>query len=648
MPSRRPLLAAASAVLLASAPPALADRPMGSVSTWGHELNQDELPSYRPGRLPVPPARWYRVVNRTLTDAGSNGLWFSGPSALPFPPLPLAPNEPTAWRNPRNFAAHYRRTGLRWDAAYEVWAARNALRRGATVMDPRVSPTAYTQRASLLDPAYRTASLAEIRRIVPTLRGRPYVNLYQGSDEPMVRLPHGRKALASPYARMMDRGVRRLGFPAPLATAPRRSASSREGLRWLAYNRWASSRFFALKSEQARLIRRLDPKARVLPNDYGFIRGFVPWDYSRLGAFADEVEADPYVSLAENLRPGRGRYNPGFAAKFMSDITGVRTRVIVQGFTYSGYTPTTADLYTWGAQALRAGATDLSVYASGNPRVTAPAFYRGMLALARDLRGTRLPDPPVDPAVRVLYSTMSEGQGQPDGTGDDRYLASGDALYTVYSLLGEEGHAAFTFDSDQAMQRRPQRLASTRVLWLPRADTLDRRFADAVAAWVRAGGTLIVTDPDAFTRSPDGRSLAPVRDALIGAPLGGPRAGRTLRVPEGALGPGQPADELFVPVYAGTARGFAGVPAGATVLARFLDDAPAVLSRPVGAGRVIAFSAQIMQPQLLTDPIDAVTFVKALHHSYGGVEDHPAWTFRIAGDPEPERTPWADDPRPEP
>ncbi len=646
MPSR-PVLVAASSLLLAASSPALADRPMGSVSTWGHELNQDELPSYRPDRLPVPPARWYRTINRTLTDAGTNGLWFSGPSALPFPPLPLAPNEPTAWRNPRNFSALYRRTGLEWDAAYEVWAARNALRRGATVMDPRVSPTAYTQRVSLLDPAYRAASLAEIRRIVPTLRGRPYVNLYQGSDEPMVRLPHGRKALASGYARMMNRGVRRFGHPAPLASAPRRGVA-REGLRWLAYNRWASGRFFALKSQQARLIRRLDPGARVLPNDYGFIRGFVPWDYSRLGAFADEVEADPYVSLAENLRPGRGRYNPGFAAKFLSDTTGVRTRIILQAFTYSGYTPTTADLYTWGAQALAAGATDLSIYASDNPRVTAPAFYRGMLSLARDLRGSRLPDAPVDPAVRVLYSTMSEGQGQPDLTGDDRYLASGDALYTLYALLGAEGHGAFTFDTDQAMQRQPQRLAATRVLWLPRADTLDARFADALVAWVRAGGTLIVTDPDAFTRAPDGRPLTAVRDALVGAPLGGARAGRTLRIPAGALGPGQPADEWFVPLYAGTARAFAGVPADATVLARFLDDAPAVLSRPVGAGRVIAFSAQVTDPQVLTDPIDAVTFVRALHGGYGGVQDHPAWTFRIAGDPDPTRTPWADDPRPEP
>ena len=137
-----------------------------------------------------------------------------------------------------------------------------------------------------------------------------------------------------------------------------------------------------MKEEQARLIRRLDPGAVVSPNDYGFIDGFIPWDYTRLARFADVVEADPYVSYAERDRAGRGRYNPGFGAKLLSDLTGVRTRIVIQAFDYSRYRPTPGDLWTWTAQALRAGATDISFFASDNPRFTDRRLYDAMLAIA--------------------------------------------------------------------------------------------------------------------------------------------------------------------------------------------------------------------------------------------------------------------------
>ena len=54
---------------------------------------------------------------------------------------------------------------------------------------------------------------------------------------------------------------------------------------------------------------------------------------------------------------------------------------------------------------------------------------------------------------------------------------------------------------------------------MPKGDILERAFAERVRDWVRAGGTLIVTDPGAFGVAPDGSSLSDLRDELIGAPL---------------------------------------------------------------------------------------------------------------------------------
>jgi hypothetical protein len=612
---------------------------MGHVFDWGHELNQEENPRWNPRTAPLfPPARWYRTIDGILRTAGKSGLWFSGFAALPFD-IPVHPKEPAAWRTPASFARQYRRTGLSWDVNLEARAAKIALRRKwAVVANPQTD--APTRRLSLLDPGYRRAALAEIRRLVPRYARLPYVHAYTGSDEPIVVLPRGRKALASPYVRRVRAAVRaRYGQEVPRADA-RPTRRPVEGLRWLAYTRYVSDRFFAMKEEQARLVRRLDPDAVVVPNDFGFIDGFMPWDYTRLSRFADIVEADPYVSYAERVTPGRGRYNPGFGAKLLSDLTGKPVRIVIQAFPYAQYDPVPADLDAWTAQALRAGATHISFYALGNPRFTNRRLYERMLDIARRLRGTRLPAPPTDPATLVVYATASEGQAQPDRRGDARYRTSGDAIYTVYSLLGELAGGAFNFDADTRLLAEPARLAAARTIWLPRADTLDRAFAERILAWVQAGGTLVVTDPDAFTRTPNGSSLSSVRDALVGAPLGRLREGQMLLVEEGALGTALPADVLAIPVDSAERRAFAAIPPGAQVIARFVDGAPAAISRRVGRGRVIAFASDLMTPPVLDRPFDLVTFVAAIQRLTGGTLGHPAWGYSIPGRSATERLPW--------
>lgn len=625
-------LALAGAALAVAGPAAAADapdRPMGAVFDWSHELNQEELARWNPRTAPpIPPRTWYRTIDGILRTAGTSGLWFSGYAALPFD-IPVHPKEPARWRNRAVFGREFRATGLSWDLNVEARAAKIALKRKlAVVSNP--STEAPTRRLSLLDPGYEKAALAEIRRLVPRYAALPYVFSYTGSDEPIAVLPRGRAA-GSRFGVRLRAAVRaRYGFAPPSPTA-RPTGSVREGLRWLAFSRYTSDAFFGMKERQARLIRRLDPDARVTPNDYGFIDGFMPWDYTRLAGFADVVEADPYVSYAERVTPGRGRYNPGFGAKLMSDLTGKPVRIVIQAFPYAGYSPRPADLDAWTAQALRAGATHISFYALGNPRFTNRPLYSRILDIASRLKGSRLPAFPADPSTVVVYSTTSEGQGQPLRRGDARYRTSGDEIYTTYALLGELAHGSFVFDSDTRLLAEPARLDRAKVLWMPRADTLDRAFAERVLAWVRAGGTLVLTDPEGFTRAPDGSSLAAVRSQLVAAGLGSPRPGRMLLSDPGVIAPGLPADVLAIPVEGAARRAFSSVPLNATVIARFLDDAPAAITRRVGRGRVIAFASDPMRPESLDVPYDLVTLVAAIERSAGGALGNPAWDYRLPG-----------------
>ncbi|MFM8828107.1 MAG: beta-galactosidase [Actinomycetota bacterium] len=638
MRSPAPIIAIAASLVAASIITPTADaRPMGHVFDWNHELNQEQNPRWRPsGPLPIPKAKWLPMVNQILLTEGANNLWGSGFASLPFD-IPVSPREPSSWRNPANFLRLYNATGLSWDANVEARAAKDAL-----CIFPRVPKTcrptgivfqpdtkAPTRRMSLLDPAYQRKALSEIRRIVPRLRSAPYVFAYNGSDEPQVVLPTGKATRSALWRRQAAQIKREYGW-APPRSGAKRTDSPIAGLQWLAYSRWTSKNFFAMKAEQAALIRRLDPGARVVPNNYNMIDGFMPWDYSQLGAFADIVEVDPYVSYAERANAGRGRYNPGFGAKLMSDLTGKPVRVIVQAFPYARYSPGIADVDTWTSQALRAGATHITFYAKGNPRFTNRKLYDGMLSLASRMRGLQLPDMPVDPSTVVVYSLMSEGQGQPDKRGDSRYRTSGDALYTTHSLLGELNGAPFVFDSDERLVAERQRLSRARVVWLPRGDTLSRPFAEALRDWVGAGGFLVVTDPTAFARTPDNKDLSDIGAALKGGRLDGD-AGSVLFVRKGALGPATPPDLYSIPVADRRSWAFADVPAGAQVVATHLDGRPAAVLRQVGKGRVLSFAADPMTPGSLVEPMDLVPFVGMVQRMAGGQTGHASWTWRVPG-----------------
>lgn len=641
MPGPRHSIAAAAAGLLIAVSSASAadapDRPMGAVFGWGPELRQQNLPAWRPGKNPFGTVQWARQVNSILRTAGQNGMWFSGSTALPFD-LPINRVEPKAgWFNPANYLRHFNATGVKFDVNLELRVAKLAKVRKLH-KSWNIKLRIAARRYDMLGPGWQRTALSEIRRIVPRYRNVPYRSYYTGVDEPMFFPPFGPAARSTLGKRFFADVARQFGQPSPRADA-RPTDDPQEGLKWLAFNRFTGERYIKLRTEQTRLIKHLDPNGLVSPNSYAFIDGFIPWDYTRFGDFADVIEVDPYTSYDEVQTPGRGRYNHGFGTKLFADLTGKRIRTIVQAFPYRGYDPLPEDVWTWATQALRAGATDLTLYAENNPRSRRPKVYAGMLAIAKALRGTRLPAAPVDAKHVIVYATASEAQGQPHKTFGERPRTVADQLYTTYSALGELAHSAFVFDSDTRLVREPARLAQATTMWLPRGETLDRPFVDAVIAWVRSGGTLIVTDPDALTRAPNGSSLADLREVLIGAGTVA-AGGVALTMPAGAITSGLPARAVTVRVADGIAGAFDRLPSGAQVLATNGDGSPAVIRRTVGAGQVVAFAGDVMFPGTLDAPDGLVALVTAIQTWRGAALGLPSWRYEIPGNPAPGRLPW--------
>jgi len=209
-------------------------------------------------------------------------------------------------------------------------------------------------------------------------------------------------------------------------------------------------------------------------------------------------------------------------------------------------------------------------------------------------------------------------------------------MYTTYSVLGELAGSSFAFDSDTRLQADPTRLARARTIYLPRADIVDRPMADALVAWVRAGGTLVVTDPHAFTWTPRGEPMADVRAALIGsdiAPATGP-----VTVAAGALGPSGPAAPTTVAMSPGGK--FASPPADATVIGVTRHGEPSIITRSVGSGRVVAFAGQVMYPKTLDGPGGLVDLVAGIQRMQGAPLGLPVWRWELPGTSRPGRLPW--------
>lgn len=631
----RPRLAAlVLAVALALPATLLADRPAGDTFTWGHDLRIKLVPGWTETKNPYTAAQWTRLMNRVLENAGRNGMWYSGGAALPFD-LPLHPSEPIrGWFNPRNFLRLHRTFGMRWDVNLDLRVAQYAKDR-RWHRSWNIKNSIPARRYLLIGPGWDRAAKREIRRIVPKYRNLPYKNYYNGVDEPMIFPPAGPAERSKLWRSMRAEIIRTQGI-APPSSRTDESGNPVEGLRWVAFNRYTGDRFFTMRKGQVDLIRSLDPTAVVSPNDYAFIDGFIPWDYTRLAEFADVVELDPYVSYDEAKNPGRGRYNPGFGSKLMSDLTGKRVRTIVQAFPYQGYRVKPADLWTWTSQALRAGATDITLYSETNPRITDRRLYAEMMKVANAMQTARVPGMPNDPATVVVYNTASEAQGRPNESFAVRPRTQANAMYTTYAVLGELAGSSFVFDADTRLVADPSRLARARTVYLPRADVIDRPFADALVAWVRGGGTLVVTDRNAFVRTPRNEPLPDVRSALLGteiAPAPGP-----VTIGQGALGQGLPTRPLSI---AAVPPGkFVTPPADARVIGVNRDGSAAVMVRTVGAGRVIAFAGEPMFPRTLDAPGGLPEFVAAIQRQQGAPLGLAVWSWELAGTPEPGRLPW--------
>lgn len=597
----------------------LTNQPGGyTMVAWGHNLNFDNLPESRKKDFPDA-ASWEREVERSYIEAARSGLGYMD--------LPGGIKDESG---PRSAAFHkelHENYGVRFDVWTEGSASTAAaLNAGAELLNPRAVAIGRKHNVSLVDPRYVQAQEKILTRLAASLRGHPFVGVYYGRDEPSIDLPEGSPDRWGDYGKQMAAEVLKdYGFAAPVPDDPSFENDPNKPLRWIAYNRWASDKWAESRAQLHSALHGVDPNAVYSPADYWFMSGFHPFDYPALASCTDLFDIDPYASSAERRR-GRGVYNHGFGAKFMSDLTNKPVRVIAQAFDYAGYTMSPQDLREWVSDAMRCGASAICYYQMDNPKYKAPDRWAMMLHLSKVISTMNRIALPQDPDTAVLYASythMAMGPSTP-----------GDQVYAAHALIGEMAGSWFRFVSDSQLDRGQRNLGGYKAVYLPVGKYMTAETAARIEAYVRGGGVLICGDAEAFGSDLAGNDTSKTREQILGIAVLGPAKADKIILTRNFSG-GRMSGvalplfdiELWGESSPGHARNIRILDPGAKVLARYPDGRPAVVLRRLGKGKVITFAANPFSPEVTVEQTRWVEAFKMLQKDLGCSIDRPIWRF---------------------
>jgi len=609
-----------------------------TVVSWAHDLNPKGKNGFKSPEL-ADEATWQKTALAIFKEAGEAGMGFMD--------LPGRLNGQEPWCTPAFHREQFRQYGVRYDVFSESSASIAAgLKRGAERLNPGAQDLGRKPSVSWVDPAYVEAQCAILRKLGGQLRGEPFVGYYYGKDEPTVHIPAGTPDRWGAYGRAMAKAVlEQYGAGRIAAPLPREKSfldDPNQPLRWIAYNRWMNDQFVASRCRLSQVLHEADPGARYSPANYWFMSGLPPYDFSRLAACSDLMECDPYASSGERER-GRGVFNHGFGAKFMSDLAGKPVRIVAQAFHYAGYEMRPDDLREWVSQALRCGASAITYYEMDSPRWTDPARWKMMLYLSRVItRMNRVAVPPTaDTAVLyTLYDHMSQGASAP-----------GDQVYAAHALLGELAGSWFRFVSDAQLERGERTLAGYKAVYLPLAKYMTPAAATIIEDYVRGGGVLVCGDAEAFGFDLAGNDTSATRERLLGIRNLGPISNAINRKDTKTRSPAGVPEKIMLksaqwglPAGAGLrlftiklrddaspghAQAIALADPKDAILGVYADGSPAIVSHELGKGRVITFAANPFAPQVTVEASLWPAAFQGLQRSLACQVEQPIWHFAI-------------------
>lgn len=411
-----------------------------------------------------------------------------------------------------------------------------------------------------------------------------------------------------PYIKEVDAQVK-AQFGAGQFGIPR-SKGDKNAFRWIAYRRWLTANLNELLAKLAKTVREIRPGTLIISDDPVALHHAL--DYSGMRAHADIV--------THQLYPRRDPTYPyfGYLTKIMGDLTGVAEVWPCPHVEEYGVSYRPEEVLEELSQVVRNGGTGFQLYLTDtvgrrkgkrclmNEFYGAPDRWQVVTAVLAELRQTRKLRFP-DPDCAILFATDTVASHPDRGVSDK--------LPCQYTLLGPLARSFFVFVDEFQIGRGETDLAKFKALYVPDARYVRRSTAAALRAYVEAGGTLVATDPQAFSYFSDGTDTGDLRRELFGMSAAGTKRRRTL-------------------TYAGRTLPVLGASynvspsAAAKVVAQFDDGTAAIVTHRVGQGTCWYFAANPCARKALANT-DWQAFFTDLQKTLGVKTGQDIWRFRF-------------------
>ena len=364
--------------------------------------------------------------------------------------------------------------------------------------------------------------------------------------------------------------------------------------RWIALYRYVAARLRDRQRQLYQMVKRRAPQLVVTSFDSP--GGIYPTEWSELAPFADLFT----LQMGYPGGSSRWRATAGFHSKVVSDLTGKDFWPCTHFEHYDYPDSKPAEVLEEVSQIFRNGGTGLHLYlpdtlniskATGDLRTTyfsSPRRYHTVMNIARFIRSMpqlRLPNYQKTAIVYNDDTIASRPHDNPD--------LYGQVTQACYTFLGPVATSWFRFIDSGQIARWPTLRDRFDIIYLPAAKYQRPEITVKLHRFVKAGGTLICSDPEAFQTDLWGNDTSHWRTATFGVTV--KPAPRPVHIQ-----PSPPAPAKRLPVHGPAYRFTPQKPV--KVLAIFDDGTPAITSHKLGRGRAVLFASHLFWPTHVAEP----------------------------------------------
>jgi hypothetical protein len=379
--------------------------------------------------------------------------------------------------------------------------------------------------------------------------------------------------------------------------------------RWMAYLSWANDRWVETFARLRQVIDDSGCGAQLLgPDEVGVLQP-LPWcDLAQY--------VDVFTGQCLFARGSARQYVAGWTTKFSRDLTQKEVFNATQVVKYSG-SPSPEEVQRQYSEVLQNGGAGQMLIAVewfdrelNHHKYSAPAWWATIKNLLTSMANYQI-QTPQQSSVALLFSSLSHqalGNQQRDT-----------ALLSLYALLGPRLQAWPQVVDTYALARHHSALDGFKIAVAPYIPYENPEVCTQLQKFVRGGGTLIITDPQALQTDSRGLSL---NRSFLGATVGeAVELPRTLEMNWPWPGP----QRSF-----GT-EAYRLQPSGrrTDIIARYPDGKAAVTSHADGQGRVILFGTNPLTDLQISEDTSWQQWWREVLRRHDVPMKLPIWQLRL-------------------